>query len=110
MKNPEFLADSFFLKKPERIEAMLFVMTLCLLVYASLEYTIRQKLKEEEPFFPDQKGVPTQRPTARWVFSCFFAIHVLMLSVMAPPMVVGVKVHQRRLLWLLGSAYRRFYE
>lgn len=110
LKSPEFLADSFFLKKPERIEAMLFIMTLCLLVYAALEYTIRQKLQEEEPFFPDQKGIPTQKPTTRWVFSCFFAIHVLMMSVVTPPMVVGMKMHQRRLLGLLGERYRRFYE
>jgi transposase len=30
LKSPEFLSDALFLKKPERIEAMLMIMTLCL--------------------------------------------------------------------------------
>ncbi len=36
LKNPEFLASSLFLKKPERIMALLMIMTICLMVYASL--------------------------------------------------------------------------
>lgn len=32
LKSPNFLVSSFFLKKPERIEALLMVMTLCLMV------------------------------------------------------------------------------
>ncbi|MBS4167271.1 hypothetical protein NEOC65_002377 [Neochlamydia sp. AcF65] len=33
----------YFLKKPERIEALLMVMILGLLVYSALEYKIREK-------------------------------------------------------------------
>ena len=36
--------------------ALLMVMTVCLLVYAALEYRIRTVLKEQEATFPDQKG------------------------------------------------------
>ena len=45
LKSPSFLAASFFVKKPERIEALLMIMTLCLLGYAALEYRIRQQLR-----------------------------------------------------------------
>jgi transposase len=45
LKDPQFFASSFYLKKPERIMALLMVMTVCLLVYAALEYRIRQALK-----------------------------------------------------------------
>ncbi|WP_108743198.1 IS1634 family transposase, partial [Salinivibrio costicola] len=38
LKSPEFLTSSIFLKKPQRIEALLMIMTLSLLVYASLEH------------------------------------------------------------------------
>jgi transposase len=57
IKSPEFLADSLYLKKPERIEALLFIMTLCLMVYASLEMKIRTSLKDNDEFFltPRQK-------------------------------------------------------
>ena len=30
---PQFFADSFFVKNPERVETILFIMSLCLLVY-----------------------------------------------------------------------------
>ena len=40
LKSLDFLTSSFFLKKPERIEALLMVMTTCLMIYASVEYQI----------------------------------------------------------------------
>ena len=45
LKDPQFLASSLYLKKPERIMALLMVMTVCLLVYAALEYRIRTALE-----------------------------------------------------------------
>ena len=68
LKDPQFFASSLYLKKPERIMALLMVMTVCLLVYAALEYRIRKTLKDHDATFPDQKGKPIQNPTARWVF------------------------------------------
>ena len=79
LKDPQFLASSLYLKKPERIMALLMVMTVCLLVYAALEYRIRTALKEHEATFPNQKGQPIQNPTARWVFHYFVGIHLLLL-------------------------------
>ena len=38
--------------------ALLMVMTVCLLVYAALQYCIRQALKAHQATFPDQKGKP----------------------------------------------------
>lgn len=58
-------ASSLSLKKPERIMALLMVMTVCFLVYAALKYRIRQALKDHDATFPDQKGTPVQNPTAR---------------------------------------------
>jgi transposase len=53
------------------------VMTVCLLVYAALEYRIRKALTDHEATFPDQKGKRIHNPTARWVFHYFVGIHVL---------------------------------
>jgi hypothetical protein len=77
----QFLASSFYLKKPERIMALLMVMTVCLLMYAAHDET-----------FPDQKGRPTQRPTARWVFQVFVGIHVL-LGVTDKPLILNLQEH-----------------
>jgi transposase len=71
LKSPNFITSAFYLKKPERIEALLMVMTTCLMVYAALEYTIREQLKAQDEYFPDMKKKPTQTPTARWVFQRF---------------------------------------
>jgi len=65
LKDPQFLASSLYLKKPERLMALLMVMTVCLLVYAALEYRIRQALKGHDATFPNQKGQRIQNPTAR---------------------------------------------
>ena len=64
LKHPEFLASSLYLKKPERIMALLMVMTVCLLVYAALEYRIRRALNEHGATFPNQKGQRIHNPTA----------------------------------------------
>jgi transposase len=78
LKHPEFLASSLFLKKPERIMALLMVMTLCLMVYAALEYRIRQGLQQQGKTVRNQRGKPTDRPTACWIFHCFVGIHILL--------------------------------
>ena len=47
LKSPDFLTASLYLKKPERIEALLMVMTCSLMIYAALEHQIRKNLKEK---------------------------------------------------------------
>jgi len=80
LKSPDFLTSAFRLKKPERIEALLMVMTTCLMVYAALEHTISEKLKAQDEYFPDMKKKPTQTPTARRVFQCFAGIDLLTIN------------------------------
>jgi transposase len=77
LKDPQVVASSFFVKNPQRVQALLFIMTLCLLVYSLLEYKIRKALEHQKKTVPDQKGKPTATPTARWIFHCFLGIHLL---------------------------------
>ncbi len=79
LKSPDFLASSLYLKSPKRITALLMIMTICLLVYAALEYKIRQELKKRKATFPNQKGKSIDNPTARWIFHSFFGIHLLIV-------------------------------
>lgn len=74
LKCPNFLTSSIYLKKPERIEALLMMMTCCLMIYAALEHRIRKGLVEHMRDAPDMKRKPTGRPTARWIFLCFSGI------------------------------------
>lgn len=108
IKSPEFLSDSLYIKKPERIEALLFIMTLCLMVYASLERKIRTSLKDENEFFIDQKGKPTQTPTTRWVFQSFIDIHLLSIQ-NTQKIVMNLKEYHHTLLRVLGKHYQINY-
>ena len=74
LKDPLFLASSVFVKKPQRIMALAFVMVLCLLVYRLAEVRVRQRLVAAEQTVPDQLRRPTTRPTMRWLFQCFDGI------------------------------------
>jgi transposase len=108
LKDPQFLASSLYLKKPERVMALLMVMTICLLVYAALEYRIRQTLKDHKATFPDQKGKRIHNPTARWVFHYFVGIHVL-LTPEPWPLVLNLTEEHQQLLALLGKPYTSLY-
>jgi transposase len=109
LKSPEFLASAIFLKKPERIEALLMIMTLCLMVYAGLEYTIRKELKAQDKSFPNQLGKPVQYPTTRWIFECFMEIQMVMISRLNQNVIANLKERNIMLLDLLGERYWRFY-
>ena len=108
LKDPQFLASSLYLKKPERVMALLMVMTVCLLVYAALEYRIRHALKDHGATFPDQKGKRIQNPTARWVFHYFVGIHVLYIPGQGL-LVLNLTDEHQHLLQLLGKRYVWFY-
>ncbi len=108
LKDPQFLAATLFLKKPERIMGLLMVMTLSLLIYASLEYKIRKALKDNDETFPNQKGIPIKKPTMRWIFQCFTGIHVLIIK-NTKVFIMNLKETHERVLRLLGERFKNIY-
>jgi transposase len=108
LKSPEFLTSSIYLKKPQRIEALLMIMTLSLMVYAGLEHKIREELKHTDEFFPSMvKNKTTSKPTARWVFLKFEGIDMLEFG--EQRFITGMQDYQRQLLQRLGQLYESFY-
>jgi transposase len=107
LKDPQFLASSLYLKKPQRLLALFMVMPICLLVYAALEYRMRTALKEHGATLPDQKGKRLLNPTARWVFHSFVGIHVLYIPDQGL-MVLNRTDEHWHLLELLGKRYAWF--
>ena len=105
LKDPQFVASSCSLNKPERIMALLLVMTVCLLGYAALESRMRPALKAHGATFPDHQGKPTQTPPARWVFHDFVGIHVLLIPGQWDSLVVNLTEAHQSLLRLLGKPY-----
>lgn len=108
LKDPMFMASTLFLKSPKRIMALMMVMTLSLLVYAALEYRIRERLKARHETFPNQKGQLINNPTARWVFQFFTGIHVLVVE-QTQELVLNMNEYQIALVNLLGERYVELY-
>lgn len=112
LKDPLFLASSVFVKRPERIMALAFVMTLCLLVYKLAEGRVRQRLVDTKQTVPDQARKPTARPTLRWLFQYFEGIDLLHIAQPDGSRVTEVlrldTVHQR-VFQLRGPAYEICY-
>jgi hypothetical protein len=108
LKAPPFFAASFSLKKPERLMALLLVMTVCLRGYAALEDRIRQALKAPQATLPEHKGKPVQHPPARWVFH--YLVGMQLLRVSGPwSLVLQLTAEPCNLLKLLGKPYRPLY-
>lgn len=77
LKDPPFFASSVFVKSPKRVGAIAMVMSLCLLVYALGEKSLRGALAEAKASVRHQSGKETQKPTLRWIFQMFQSVHVL---------------------------------
>jgi transposase len=112
LKDPLFLASSVFVKRPQRIMALAFVMTLCLLVYKLAEVRVRQRLAATGQTVPDQIRKPTAHPTLRWLFQCFEGIdlhYTLRPDGTCWTEVLRLTDLHRLVLQLLGPAYETCY-
>lgn len=106
LNDPWFRASSLFVKKPERVIALRFVMGLCLLGYRLAEHRLRRQLAATAHTVPNQVNTPTNRPTMRWMFPCFEGIdlfHIRMGS-RCSTQVLGLQALHPQVLRLLGPA------
>jgi hypothetical protein len=113
LKDPLFLASSVFVKKPQRIMALAFIMVLCLLIYRLAEQRVRERLAAAHETVPDQLRRPTARPTMRWLFQCFEGIDLHHMTTLPDGIratqVLRLSALHRQVLRLLGSAYEQCY-
>jgi transposase len=111
LKDPLFLASSIFVKKPERVIALSFIMVLCLLVYRLAEHLLRCQLAQTEQTVPNQINKPTKRPTMRWIFQCFEGIDLLHIRMGSHwhTQILGLQALHHKVLCLLGPPYAHLY-
>ena len=105
-----------FLKKPERIEAMLFLYIIALMLIALIERRIRKNMKAQDivnlPILP--QGMKTKKPTWSNIKFCFNS--TIMLSVLFggenswQHQVKGVGKNQQQVLSLLGVEQDKYQE
>jgi transposase len=98
IKDDTFQVDSVFLKTPERIEALMMVMTLCLMVYGVSEYELHQSLQAGNETVPDAMKKPTNTPSLRWVYFLFRVV---------TEVIVVVGEHGQRLIVNVSDVLRK---
>jgi len=112
LKDPLFFAHSLFLKKPERLMALLMIMGLSLLIYSLAERKLRQALKDLSATVPDQRRKPTQRPTIRWIFQLFEGLDILLVKQNGDVwlrQLLNLRPAQEQVITLLGSQVQKCY-
>jgi transposase len=111
IKDDTFQVDSVFLKTPERIDALMMVMTLCLMVYGVSEYELHQSLQENNETILSQTKKPTNKPSLRWVYFLFRIVNEL--SVMngecVQKLVVNLNGTLRKIIHHFGSRASAIY-
>ena len=80
LKDPVFFTSSLFVKKPERIEGLLMVMTLALLVYSIAQRMMRKHLNDTGETLPNQIKKETSKPTLRWIFQIMEGIDCVVVE------------------------------
>jgi transposase len=112
LKDPLFFANSLFLKKPERIMALLMIMGLALLIYSLAERKVREALNEMKATIPNQLRKPTQTPTIRWVFQLFEGLDILLIIQDGRVIfrkLVNLRPVQQQVIALLGPHIQKCY-
>jgi transposase len=112
LKDPLFFAHSLFLKKPERLMALLMIMGLSLLIYSLAERKLRQALKDLNATVPDQRRKPTQKPTIRWIFQLFEGLDILLVKQNGELMsrqLLNLRPVQEQVITLLGPPVQKCY-
>jgi transposase len=112
LKDPLFFVSSLFVKKPNRIEGLLMVMTLALLVYSVAQRRLRKQLATHHETVPNQINHPTPSPTLRWVFQLLEGIHRVRMTVQGQvhDLIEGLNDVQIKILRLFGNEVCRLYQ
>jgi transposase len=114
LKNPEFIADTLFLKSPKRIGALMMIMTLRLLVYNIAQHALRQKLRATNDTLPNQLGKPIQTLTLRWIFQIMEGIAFVRIldkaKVRLQTIVTNLDDLRKKIIRLFGKHACRIYQ
>ena len=111
LKDPMFYAESLYLKRPDRIMALIMVMGLSLLIYSLAERKLRKVLDETNQTVLNQKKKPTGRPTIRWVFQKFESVLMLYIyeNDKLKEIILELNTDQKTIIRCLGRHVEKMY-
>ncbi len=105
-----------FLKKPERVEAMLFLYIIALMLVALIERKIRKNMETQDitdlPILP--QGMKTSKPTWSNIKFCFNSVIMLSVLMEGEPtwkhQVKGISKHQQSVLKILDIEQTKYQQ
>lgn len=111
LKDDTFEVSSIFLKKPERITALMMVMTLCLMVYGFAEYKLRKSLLAAQDTLPNQMNKPTQQPTMKWIYHLFHGVSLIRIQIEQhiQEIVINLNPTLRKIIQYFGDHALKIY-
>lgn len=114
LKDPWFMLDSIFLKLPHRVEALMMVMTLCLLVYNVAQSKLRLALEKQQETLPNQLGKEIKNPTMRWIFQIMEGIGIVRfyegpVNKLVKEVITNLSYLRKKIIRLLGDVTSRMY-
>ena len=107
LKDPLFFTSNVFVKNPERVEAIAMIMGVCLLVYNLAQRKLRQELESANESIRNQVKKLTNKPTMRWVFQMFQAVHLVTLN--GTEQVSNLTKERQEILNYLGKMCGQYY-
>lgn len=107
LKDPWFMLDSFFIKIPHRIEALMVIMAPCLLVYNFAQHRVRKVLKENDDTIPNQLDKAINNPTVRWLFQCMEGTAIIVDSFQA--IITNIDELRCKIIRLFGATACQIY-
>lgn len=111
IKDDAFEVSSIFLKKPERIAALMMVMTLCLMVYGVSQYNLRRALATAKDTIPNQLRREVANPSMKWVYRLFYGVQVITLTLkeVAQEIVINLTVVTKKIIRYFGVRAMEIY-
>ena len=107
LKDPLFFTSSVFVKNPERVEAIAMIMGLCLLVYNLAQRKLRQELAKFDDGIRNQVKKITNKPTMRWVFQMFQAVHLVIIN--GQKQMSNLTEEREKIVRYLGKSCSQYY-
>ncbi|WP_446684753.1 IS1634 family transposase [Cyanobacterium sp. IPPAS B-1200] len=108
LKNPLFFTESFYVKKVERLEGILWLMSLSLLIYNLAQREMRKELKRRKVGLRNQLGKRTEKVTMRWIFQCFQGIYLAKIN--EEERIVNMNKDREEILEYLPAKCREYYQ
>ena len=111
IKADAFEVSSIFLKKPSRIEALMMIMTLCLMTYNLSEHFLAQELASKREYISNQLSKPVQRPSMAYIYRLFEGIQVLSINfgTYLQEIVTNLVEELRRIISYFGPVAEEIY-